>query len=105
MMLCYNHTIFDWRRGVAVNMPPCQGGDRGFESRRFRTGWKYSQKCFQPFLLFGARMLIIGYRGLRAMLTNIHDTPSCQQCEQVLQCILNLLSHVWESGIGTLIYT
>ena len=25
-----------WGRGVAVNMPPCQGGDRGFESRRSR---------------------------------------------------------------------
>lgn len=24
------------RRGVAVNMLPCQGRDRGFESRRFR---------------------------------------------------------------------
>jgi hypothetical protein len=35
-------------------------------------------------LLFGARMLIIGYRGLRAMLTNIHVTPSHQQYEQVL---------------------
>lgn len=26
------------RRGVAVNMLPCQGRDRGFESRRFRSG-------------------------------------------------------------------
>ena len=22
-----------WSRGVAVNMPPCHGGDRGFDSR------------------------------------------------------------------------
>jgi capsular polysaccharide biosynthesis protein len=27
-------------RGVAVNMPPCQGGDRGFESRRSRSSIK-----------------------------------------------------------------
>ncbi len=26
----------NWSRGVAVNMWPCQGQDRGFESRRGR---------------------------------------------------------------------
>jgi hypothetical protein len=25
-----------WSRGVAVNMPPCHGGDRGFDPRRDR---------------------------------------------------------------------
>ena len=32
--LCYNKQAVDkrWSSGVVVNMPPCHGGDRGFES-------------------------------------------------------------------------
>ncbi len=32
-----------WGRGVVVNMRPCQGRDRGFESRRSRH--KYLKKA------------------------------------------------------------
>lgn len=33
----------NWGRGVAVNMPPCQGGDRGFESRRSRREYLHER--------------------------------------------------------------
>ena len=39
-----------WGRGVAVNMPPCQGGDRGFESRRSRSGCVPNKNGTHPFL-------------------------------------------------------
>ena len=31
-MILYTGTQGKWSSGVVVNMPPCHGGDRGFES-------------------------------------------------------------------------
>ena len=38
--MLYFEPLSEWRCGVVVNTLPCQGRDRGFEPRHFRTGRK-----------------------------------------------------------------
>ena len=57
---CYNiygKNLSRWSRGVAwSNTLPCQGRDRGFESRRLRTNLKALRK--QGFLIYMERRAI-----------------------------------------------
>ena len=36
----------EWGCGVAANMRPCQGRDRGFEPRHSRTGERFQERSF-----------------------------------------------------------
>ncbi len=40
-----------WPRGVAVNMPPCHGGDRRFESDRGRQIARLNRRVLRPAVL------------------------------------------------------
>ena len=40
----YDKILVAWGRGVVANMRPCQGRDRGFDTRRSRQAKKDSPK-------------------------------------------------------------